>query len=228
MNGVKRSLACVILLGCFVVVIIFDVMYTENYKSLTQMSSKISKYFDETGLQILIPIIKVRSTARDLPNCSFPLLRQEFLKLAQFPSGLSWNRTYSSQKVLKAKLCGFAQGNENIPNCLQSRNVSKIAVIGDSNGRRYAQALLTKFSPCVALRSEGNTNGNDPEKKYFSPTMSVLSTNPRGCSGCLSYVKNCSGLGYALLVEYISMEYSLDTEITSQWYTKWYKVSTFI
>ena len=116
---------------------------------------------------------------------------------------------------------------ERLRECLVQRNVTTIIVLGDSNGLRYFRAtkkLLEQFLICRTLKQE--IKYSIPDVSYFTKgtklKASDIVVNHRDCGGCRSITESCSDNSTKINVEYISMEFYLDTEVTTV-RNKWQK-----
>ena len=122
-----------------------------------------------------------------------------------------------------------------VQRCCASHAVSKIGVLGDSQGARYALALTKLLAPdgCrvlkkehlganlthgVALRSRGISGtrckyqrcGARPDPNYYGVNDTVV--HYRDCMDCFSTLFGCGEAE----VEYLAHEHVLDTELTTQ------------
>ena len=152
------------------------------------------------------------------PVCSVDVIRKYCLEHNYFPTGGTWlNSSYFPD------LCRFPSNGitkERIRECLTRRNVKKIIVLGDSNGLRYFRAmnkLLGKFLKCRIVKEEqGMTK---PDVSYFTNgtklKASDIVVHHRDCHGCLSATMSCRDSTTQIILEYVVMEYFLDTEVTT-------------
>ena len=152
------------------------------------------------------------------PVCSVDVIRKYCLEHNYFPTGGTWlNSSYFPN------LCRFpsnGMNKEHLSECLTRRNVTKIVVLGDSNGVRYFAAtrkLLEQFLKCRTVKGErGSTM---PDVSYFTKgtklKASDIVVHRRDCSGCLSATMSCRGSTTEIILEYVVMEFFLDTEVTT-------------
>ena len=171
---------------------------------------------------------------KNMPPCTLGLLRDKFLQEGLFSADISWHTTKKGKSVsydLVPHWCTFTHIRPRMATCLKKKNVSKIAVLGDSNGFRYTTALLEQLKPCKRVKTETALTQDKrriPDKNYFVPNPRLLRTNGGACRKCLSTVHQCEGGGHKMAVEYITMEYTIDTQITSDWYNLLLHVSPYI
>ena len=152
------------------------------------------------------------------PVCSVDVIRKYCLEHNYFPTGGTWlNSSYFPD------LCRFPSNDmnkERMRECLTRRNVKKIVVLGDSNGLRYFRAirkLLEMFLNCSTVKEEKGMTM--PDVSYFTKGTKLkapdIVVHHRDCSGCISIAASCSDNSTKINVEYISMEFYLDTEVTT-------------
>ena len=159
------------------------------------------------------------------PVCSVDVIRKYCLEHNYFPTG--GTRLNSSYFPDRCRFPSNGMNKERIRECLTRRNVTKIVVLGDSNGLRYFRAtkkLLEKFLKCRTVKKgRGMTM---PDVSYFTKgtklKASDIVVHHRDCGGCRSNAKSCSDNSTKINVEYISMEFYLDTEVTTV-RNKWQK-----
>ena len=103
-------------------------------------------------------------------------------------------------------------------------DVSRILLLGDSNGRRYTDAMISAIKAsgwsCKTTKVGHQTNAYLPDPKYFvrEPMIKLdhIQFHSRDCHSCTSVMFECSrSSGQRLTVEYLSVQYLLDSEITS-------------
>ena len=152
------------------------------------------------------------------PVCSVDVIRKYCLEHNYFPTGGRWlNSSYFPD------LCRFPSNGvnkERVRECLTRRNVKKIVVLGDSNGLRYFLAtkkILEQFLKCRTLKVErGSTM---PDVGYFTKgtklKASDIVVHHRDCSGCKSTTMSCRDSTTEINLEYVTMEFFLDTEVTT-------------
>jgi hypothetical protein len=102
---------------------------------------------------------------------------------------------------------------------LFAKNNSRIVILGDSTGLRYANQtinILSSFSACTPLATEVPQN-----ESYFN--LSDIISGQTDCSGCNSFSTVCSSEDKYLSVEYIRMEFVLDFELSQKMRSIHYK-----
>ena len=127
----------------------------------------------------------------------------------------------------------LSHGSFSLTNCARrlGNNSTKITILGDSNGRRYADGLIRllksdKSIKCHVIKQEPLPTFSWKHRlNYYSkkPISGVL-THDRDCGSCNSILVRCvkaslkgkalSVVTHNIEVEYISFEYFLDTEIS--------------
>ena len=162
--------------------------------------------------------LPIRFFTKRTPTCSMEVIKKYCIDHNYFPTGGRWiNSSYFPD------LCRFPSTNitkERLRECLTRRNVKKVVVLGDSNGVRYFGAtmkLLQTFMPCKTVKREDGVY--KPDVKYFTNgtklKASDIVVHNRDCGGCTSIAVKCSHNTMEITIEYISMEYYMDTEITT-------------
>ena len=168
-------------------------------------------YKDFGGIQVARSYIKSAhlTLSRLYPGmhkCSLDYFREQTIQNELFPS---------------YKSCQWQNNTVNISNCFHDRNISKVAILGDSNGGMFAKALVTLIQQdsggCVLHKSEIGLNNFFPEPSYYlgADPHNVTVTHKRDCYGCNSAVYRCTRGSRQVDVEYISMEFTMDTEIST-------------
>ena len=162
--------------------------------------------------------LPVRFLMKGTPTCSVDVIRKYCIEHNYFPTGGRWiNSSYFPD------LCRFPSKKltkERLRECLTRRNVKKLVVLGDSNGARYFRAttkLLQKFMTCKTVKTEDAAY--KPDVKYFTKgtklKASDIVVHNRDCSGCRSTAVKCGDKPNEIDLEYIAMEFYVDTEITT-------------
>ncbi|CAH1779112.1 unnamed protein product, partial [Owenia fusiformis] len=153
------------------------------------------------------------------PTCSLEFLKEYFLKTGEFYSSGSWDdRSWIANDCIQADL--------DLPTMLKRNNLSSILFLGDSTAWRYARAfvnVLKKRFTCHLVKQEGS--GKEPDVTYFSDSRGVFQADmlvhSRDCYTCKSFMYECknivefSHVGSYVIIEYVSMEYFMDTEIST-------------
>ena len=169
--------------------------------------------------------LPVRLFMKRTPTCSVDVIRKYCIERNYFPTGGRWiNSSYFPD------LCRFPSTNitkERLRECLTRRNVKKIVVLGDSNGRRYflaAKQLLEWVLGCGHIKNEIGLS--KPDVNYFTKgtklNASDIVVHHRDCGGCISTAVKCRNKTHEIDLEYIAMEFYVDTEITTV-RNKWQK-----
>jgi len=161
------------------------------------------------------------------PYCSTEVIRKYCLEHSYFPTGGRWVKSSYIPDI-----CRFPSKDitkKRLRECLVRRNVTKLIVLGDSNGLRYFRAtmkLLARFMKCRTVKVEsGNTK---PDVNYFTKGTTLkgsdIVVHHRDCSGCRSTAVKCRDNTMEIHLEYISMEFYLDTEVVTvrnYWQKNW-------
>ena len=101
--------------------------------------------------------------------------------------------------------------NDNFLNWFSTQNISKIAILADSQGPRWTNALIKGImTENDTVRKIKHENGSRlVDESYFGNDPHILS-HTRECSGCQSMLQRISN---QMDVEYLSQEFVMDTEI---------------
>ena len=166
--------------------------------------------------------------------CSFSMLNDYHRMCARF-AGLTWwqNDTeksggwVGSKAVLKTTMCQL-KSLDKAPQALftyiTNRNITRIAVFGDSQGVRYSTALVALFEEAafkcklIAQEPQG-TSRKDVYGSFYTRawnTWQITTPVKRRCANsCPSTHHTCSHpKGHKVRLEYLSMELTTQTEIT--------------
>ena len=152
------------------------------------------------------------------PRCSVEVIRKYCVEHNYFPTGGHWLNSSYAPDICRVPSEEIT--TEHLRECLSQRNVTKLVVLGDSNGLRYFKAtmrLLKKFLKCRGVKGEiGSTM---PDVNYFTQgtklNASDIFVHPRDCMGCTSAAVSCTDKDTEIKLEYIVMEFFLDTEMTT-------------
>ena len=199
------------------------------------------------ALYFLFPLIGIRLTRQEelssieaLPQNNYtlrnnetrPICSLQFLK--QYAIKNHSNSRFPFVQIgTKAKVappgdysCWFpdSEMSQNLMNCDKRKNVSRILLLGDSNGRRYTDAMISLIKAngwsCKTKKVGHQTNAYLPDPKYFvrEPMIKLdhIQFHSRDCHSCTSVMFECShNSSQRLTVEYLSVQYLLDSEITT-------------
>ena len=162
------------------------------------------------------PVQQINLKTALLPSrrpCSLSLLKEEFLKEGRFPNATYW----TDDKELVSDFCEFRSDSGTLKESLASKEIKSIVVTGDSNVKNVLKSALALIGGCQVVKQEQMAvrNGMQPGVSYFSKTSNGHMTHERNCNSCLSNKTTCKVGGKVIAVEYISMEYLWDTEITT-------------
>ena len=175
---------------------------------------------------------KYQNEMYDNTTCSFQLLRDLAVKYQEFPFGGEWHiENGNNIHNWVSKICDFHirdnvyQEKDDVLQYLKSKHISRIMLLGDSNGSKYNIAMI-KFitdilsASCVQIKRE-DPRTMRPDPLYFVKNSSVPRKNivihERDCFSCKSTLTEChvDSLSFNITVEYIAMEYVLDNEVTT-------------
>ena len=150
------------------------------------------------------------------PLCSLNLIQNYLKTCGYFPSKGLWNNEITHYDPGFCTLPRSEHFHHHMSHSLVSNNISRILIIGDSNGARYSNALQSGLQnigyQCKVVKSE--QMGFFPDKKYYLRDMgldpSVLEMKERTCQSCTSkkiecVPKNSHGNLKRLIMEYVSM-----------------------
>ena len=172
-----------------------------------------------------IPPQHGRLCSGDKPLCSSSILKDYIRTHDFFPEHGTWIMKNAQPVSWIPELCHFSTSRlqEKILQCIESKELDSFLILGDSNGLRYAKALVKLLSlenktACRTIRREGLASFK-PDIKYFTNRHQIELTDflfhSRDCSGCKSKMTECSLNGRKIKVDYVGMEFVLDTEITT-------------
>ncbi|KAI0221353.1 hypothetical protein LSAT2_027292 [Lamellibrachia satsuma] len=160
---------------------------------------------------------------KHVPLCSVDVIRKYCIERNYFPTGGRW---FNSKFLPDACRLPFKDiPKERMRKCLTRRNITKLVVLGDSNGMRYFRAtkrLLEQSMKCRTVKIERGTTM--PDVSYFTTRTDLKASDivvhHRDCRGCKSNAVSCTKGSLKVYLEYIVMEFFLDTEVTTvrnQW-----------
>ena len=144
------------------------------------------------------------------PVCSVDVIRKYCLEHNYFPTGGTWlDSSYFPD------LCRFpsnGMNKERVRECLARRNVTKIVVLGDSNGLRYFAATRKLLEMVLKCRTvKGERGSTMPDVSYFTKgtklNASDIVVHHRDCHGCLSATMSCRDSTTEIILEYVVMEF---------------------
>ena len=170
------------------------------------------------GEKIQQKMQKPAALFKHVPLCSADVIRKYCIEHNYFPTGGRWvNSTFLPDAC---RLPFKTIPKEHLRKCLTRRNITKLVVLGDSNGLRYFNAtkrLLEQYMKCRTVKAErGSTM---PDVTYFTNgtnlTASDIVVHHRDCSGCRSKAASCTDGSVKIYLEYITMEFFQDTEVTT-------------
>ena len=122
--------------------------------------------------------------------------------------------------------CWFPEKNvtqkENTTKCEMKKNVTYIVILGDSNGFRYSTTAIKVLEKngwnCTILKGEYPSRPDYPDPSYFRKPgipLEDIRYRTRDCHSCISFLSRCSLQNKQLEVEYLALEFMLDTEIST-------------
>ena len=167
----------------------------------------------------------LRKSGYDKAECSSSIIRNYIRTHNFFPEHGTWIINNNKPISWIPEMCNFNTSHleEIILQCIEKREFYSFLILGDSNGGRYTNALVTLLSSghnkaCKSTKLEG-TGSFTPDVKYFKSDSNIaekdLRFHNRDCRGCKSKIFECSIGGIKIKVEYIAMEFVLDTEVTT-------------
>ena len=171
-----------------------------------------------------------RNNSLEERSCSFEIFKEYISKNSFFPSEGTWAWKKGTPYHFKPKLCTFSEDKLSptlITRCLLQKKITRLLIMGDSQGLRdfwALQSILTRSGfVCKITKGERAHRDWKPDIKYYvtGTTLSTKSIKPkkRACHGCLSAAASCTNstghLDLKVHLEYLSMEYYHDVELTS-------------
>ena len=157
------------------------------------------------------------------PICSEGFVRKYSSEQDYFPKGGTWYDSSYQPEVCRFTYKDFPA--KQLRDCLGRMNVKKMTILGDSNGLRYFQATkmrIEKIMKCRVVKAERFSTL--PDVNFFTSGTNLNATDivvhPRDCEGCKSSLVYCTDGNMTVQVEYVVMEFFLDTEVTTvrnQW-----------
>ena len=163
------------------------------------------------------------------PNCTLQYLKKYATQCDRYPT-MPFNQIRANATNMAPKgnySCWFPKQHirkeTSALKCKIKKNISSIVILGDSNGGRYWYAmhrLLTSNRwKCITLKQEQPTENGLPDPKYFVKEPAIplgdIHYRSRDCHGCLSSLCQCSFGGAQLTIEYIALEFLIDSEVTT-------------
>ena len=175
---------------------------------------------EDTGKQLTVDHQRILYSSVRKP-CTMADIQTYISRNDFFPDKGTWIMNKRKPIRWSPDLCTFQNTTHNIDvdQCFRKKTVSRVLVLGDSNGLRYFSALNKFFKNCKMVRQEGG-RPREPDVTYFSTNSNVsksdLRFQERDCSGCKSQLKTCTlSSGRSVLIEYVVMEFLMDTEVTT-------------
>ena len=168
----------------------------------------------------------VRSSSEETTHqCSSSIIKDYIRTHDFFPELGTWIINNNTPISWSPELCHFnaSRLQKNILRCVKLKEWYSFLIIGDSNGLRYADALVQLLSSghknaCKTTKREGGDSFT-PDIKYFKTRDQIQERDfrfhHRDCGGCKSLRRECLFDGIKITVEHIAMEFVLDTEITT-------------
>ena len=122
-----------------------------------------------------------------------------------------------SHKILNSVNCLVPQANTDTGQCFLKKNITKVAILGDSNGNQMAShlnKLLTK-EKCTTVKTETEKRSFSVNTSHFLPDVGVFKSHDRDCQGCGGKVYRCRVGDKHITVDFEANEFLLDTEIST-------------
>ena len=201
----------------------------EKYEHATLPESDrvaiLSRINSVATLPINDPVVTLRdpvdSKLHPREPCTMSSIQTYITENDFFPDKGTWIMRGSKPIRWSPDLCSFKNPSDtiNVKECFLRKNVKRVLVLGDSNGLRYFNTLVGFLKSCRILKSEGDLS-RKPDISYFTKYSNVSSEDLRfqlrDCSGCKSQLKTCTlSAGRSVLIEYVVMEFLMDTEVTT-------------
>ncbi|KAK2138099.1 hypothetical protein NP493_3783g00000 [Ridgeia piscesae] len=173
--------------------------------------------------------ILTKQTRMHRPICSFDIIKEHCVKHNYFPTGGHWVKDKNGQEVFMPDICGFTESAINpkeAQNCLKRREVKRMLFLGDSNGIKYFETVVDLLNQTLSckLEKEHHSPNFMPDVTYFTNGTRLNATDIvvhyRDCRQCYETLVVCStprghGDRFTVKLEFLAMEYFLDTEVTT-------------
>ena len=163
---------------------------------------------------------QTRTLYSSIEPCSHQIFQHLYRDSGQFPFTGTWDK----QGFYYPDNCRLlARPLEAGDICISKLGLTSIVTIGDSNGKRYFDALVDlinlAYDSCTLVRVENLVeNGFVPEKEYFAngdqDLLAAMKTSRRQCRSCSSRKYVCRRDGHKIQLEHISMALLLDISLT--------------
>ena len=158
------------------------------------------------------------ASVHDRPLCSADFIRKYGVEYDYFPTGGKW-----SNSKYQPDACRIPYDNlppQKLLDCLKRRRIRKLAIVGDSNGNKYFNVtvkFVQKSMKCITLKAERHRTL--PDVEYFTNGTRLhaadIVVHNRDCSRCKSRTERCTDGNVTVTIEYVAMEFFLDTEVTT-------------
>ena len=156
-------------------------------------------------------------------QCSSSIIKEYIRTHDFFPELGTWIINNNTPISWTPELCHFnaSRMQKNILQCIKSKKFYSFLILGDSNGKRYADALFKLLSSghntdCNTIIREGG-GSRSPDIKYIEKESrrdeSDFRFHDGDCRGCKRLVRECLFDGVQITVETIGMIHVLDTNI---------------
>ena len=205
--------------------VIVCAMYIMIYRSINLRNGVISS-------EIYRGNLKTDKTDNNTTTCTIQLLRELAEEYQEFPYKGEWDiRQKGVIKHWISDMCNLnirddiSQQSRELLHFITHNHVSRITLLGDSNGAKYNTAMIKYLkgilnATCTTEKKEKTKNMN-PDIRYFLQNSNLsdkhVIIHERDCFSCKSALTECqvNDLAGNLTVEYIAMEYVLDNEVTT-------------
>ena len=171
-----------------------------------------------------ISVLRKNTTLDGSRACTLSGIQDYIASHNFFPQQGDWNFIGKKPVSWQPDMCELQPVEAtDFTSCIVEKNLLRFVILGDSNGKRYAEALVRQLSDndgnCTEIKKE-NKPRFQPDATYFKNGKHIdqayIKTHLRDCSKCESKLVICSVTdNIQVHVEYIAMEFLLDTEITT-------------
>ena len=201
----------------------------EEYKHATLPTSDPVAILPRSDPVATLPINDPVVTLRDPVDpelhsrepCTMSSIQTYITQNDFFPDKGTWIMRNRKPLRWSPDLCSFKNPSDtiNVKECFLRKNVKRVLVLGDSNGLGYFHVITGFVKRCTTLKTERGPL-REPDISYFAKYSNVskedLRFQLRDCSGCKSQLKKCTlSANRSVLIEYVVMEYLMDTEVTT-------------
>ncbi|ELU13884.1 hypothetical protein CAPTEDRAFT_202528 [Capitella teleta] len=150
------------------------------------------------------------------PNCSAEFMRNFYVHHHRYPEIIHWDDDLT---LFRPDSCKLVQAD--VLQCLAKKDITSIAVYGDSQGWRYGKSIIQYFRNSGLVceyqefeKREGKIPDLDYLAKYTPELRSRMVAGAHQCRGCSGFRAKCTSGERAVTIEYISTE-EINSEVVT-------------